>query len=166
VEKVAFQNADMDSILTDPELVRDFVRQTGVYFIVPTFGNLHGLYLMGGSENIGSLIGRFNGTMSFPVEWFVVTDLYNSVKNIARIITSVPLVVHGTHPVSYDLFQRAIKLGIRNININRNARDEYTKFLAENAGKLELTVLKERGVAIYTALIKRLMDFFGSLHKA
>jgi hypothetical protein len=61
-------------------------------------------------RNIGSLIGRFNGNVSFPVEWFVVADLHNSVENIAGTIPSVPLVVHGTHPVSYELFQHAIKL--------------------------------------------------------
>lgn len=51
--------------------------------------------------------------------------------------------------------------------MNRTVRDEYTKFVAENAGKLELTVLKVRAVEIYTESIKRVMkDVFDSAGKA
>ena len=50
--------------------------------------------------------------------------------------------------------------------MNRTARDDYTKFVAENAGKLELTVLKVRAVEIHTASIKRVMrDVFDSAGK-
>lgn len=43
------------------------------------------------------------------------------------------------------------------INLNKTVRDEYTSFMAENAGKLELTVLKVRAVEIYAESISRAM---------
>lgn len=64
------------------------------------------------------------------------------------------------------LFRKAIDTGARKININRNARDEYTKFVAENAGRLELTALKEQSVAIYQKSVESLMDVLGSSGRA
>lgn len=39
---------DMDSILTHPDGARDFVEKTGVQFLAPSFGNIHGNYGAGG----------------------------------------------------------------------------------------------------------------------
>lgn len=75
---------------------------------------------------------------------------------------SVPLALHGTHPVSDDLFLKSVECGVRKINLNRTVRDEYTKFVADNAGKLELTVLKMHAVEIYQKSIERMMVVFGS----
>ena len=83
---------------------------------------------------------------------------------LKRISSTVPhpLVLHGTHPVSDSLFLQAIECGMAKINVNRTVRDEYTRFVAENAGTLELTVLKVRGVEIYTKSVERVMRLFGS----
>jgi fructose-bisphosphate aldolase class II len=78
----------------------------------------------------------------------------------------VPIALHGTHPVSDTLFLKAIEAGVSKINLNRTVRDDYTKFVAENAGRLELTILKARGVDIYTKSVERIMDLFGSSGKA
>ncbi|CAG8930616.1 unnamed protein product [Penicillium salamii] len=136
----------LEEILTDPQHAADFTQRTGVHFLAPSFGNIHGPYPEGGSEKYWQL-GRF--------------------KSIADAIgPSVPLVIHGTHPVPDWLFRKAIDAGARKININRNARDEYTKFVAENAGRLELTALKEQSVAIYQKSVEELMDVLGSAGKA
>jgi len=79
---------------------------------------------------------------------------------------SVPLALHGTHPVSDELFLKSVECGIRKINMNRTVRDEYTRFVAENAGKLELTSLKVQGVEVYTKSIERMMDVLKSSGKA
>ena len=92
-----------------------------------------------------------------------------SLRSIAETIDSrnkVPLVLHGTHPVSDELFQTAISCGVSKINLNRTVRDAYTKFVAEKAGTLELTVLKEQGVELYSQQIERMMDVLGSAGKA
>jgi len=52
------------------------------------------------------------------------------------------------------------------INLNRTVRDAYTRFVAEKAGTLELTVLKEQGVELYAQQIERMMDVLGSAGKA
>ena len=41
---------DMESILTQPGTARDFVKNTGVQFLAPAFGNVHGKYGFGGPE--------------------------------------------------------------------------------------------------------------------
>lgn len=42
-------------ILTDPSYAREFVDKTGVDFIAPAFGNLHGIYGEGGPEALWNL---------------------------------------------------------------------------------------------------------------
>ncbi|GKZ29744.1 hypothetical protein AbraIFM66950_006371 [Aspergillus brasiliensis] len=136
----------LEEILTDPQHAADFTQRTGVHFLAPSFGNIHGPYPEGGSEKYWQL---------------------DRLKSIADAIgPSVPLVIHGTHPVPDWLFRKAIDTGARKININRNARDEYTKFVAENAGRLELTTLKEQSVAIYQKSVESLMDVLGSSGRA
>jgi fructose-bisphosphate aldolase class II len=89
--------------------------------------------------------------------------LTSSLAAIGELVSrSTPLALHGTHPVSDDLFQRTIPLGVRKINLNRTVRDDYTEFVAENAGSLELTVLKVQGVEIYAKSVERMMDVLGS----
>ena len=83
--------------------------------------------------------------------------------DVHRAIPQVPLVLHGTHGVSDELFRETRKYGILKINMNRTVRDDYTEFVAQNAGKLELTTLKTRGVEIYAKSIERVMrDVLGS----
>lgn len=64
--------------------------------------------------------------------------------------------------MSDELFQKTIECGMRKINLNRTVRDDYTKFIAENAGLLELTTLKVQGVEIYAKSMERMMDVLGS----
>lgn len=78
----------------------------------------------------------------------------------------IPLVLHGTHGVSDELFLATIPRGVHKINLNRTVRDDYTKFVAENAGRLELTVLKMQAVDVYAKSIMRMMDVLGSSGKA
>lgn len=78
----------------------------------------------------------------------------------------MPLVLHGTTGVSDALFQETIKRGVHKINLNRTVRDDYSKFVAENAGRLELTSLKEQAVEVYAKSIMRMMDVLGSSGRA
>lgn len=73
--------------------------------------------------------------------------------------------LHGTHPVTDELFLKTLPCGVRKINLNRTVRDDYTQFVAEKSGSLELTVLSEQGVEIYSKSIERMMDVFGSSGK-
>lgn len=87
--------------------------------------------------------------------------------DIHKAIPDTPLVLHGTHGVSDDQFRDMRKHGMIKINVNRTVRDEYTQFVADNAGKLELTVLKMKAVEVYQKSIERVMkDVFYSAGKA
>lgn len=37
-------NVDMETILTQPDMAKEFVKETGVQFLAPAFGNIHGAY--------------------------------------------------------------------------------------------------------------------------
>jgi fructose-bisphosphate aldolase class II len=79
----------------------------------------------------------------------------------------VPLVLHGTHPLSDDMVRISMGKGMRKINQNRNVRNRYMKYLEGNSGKEELTVLQTRGVEIYSEEIERVMvEVFDSAGKA
>ncbi|CAH0019837.1 unnamed protein product [Clonostachys rhizophaga] len=41
---------DLESVFTDPDLAANFVKKTGVHFLAPSFGNVHGPYPPGGAE--------------------------------------------------------------------------------------------------------------------
>lgn len=137
---------DMESILTKPQDAEMFVRETGVHFLAPSFGNVHGAYGPGGAEK----------------SW----DLDRLLDIHEALPPTLPLVLHGTHPVSDELFLKAMERGVRKINLNRTVRDEYSKFVAQKAGTLELTNLKKQGVEIYTKSIERMMDLIGSSGRA
>ncbi|KAK6194184.1 hypothetical protein LQW54_011687 [Pestalotiopsis sp. IQ-011] len=123
---------DLDAIMTQPDGAEDFVRRMGVQFLAPAFGNIHGHYGPAGPEKYWNL-------------------------SLPRRDPSIPLVLHGTSGVSNELFHTARKHGMVKINLNKTVRDEYTNFVAENAGKLGLTVLKVKAVEIYAESISRAM---------
>ncbi|KAE8325991.1 ketose-bisphosphate aldolase [Aspergillus sergii] len=137
-------NVDLGTIFTKPEDARQFMEETGADFLAPSFGNIHGGYGPGGAEKSWDL----------PL-----------LRKIAKTVEQ-PLVLHGTHPVEDELFLKAIDCGVSKINVNRTVRDDYTKFVAENAGKLELTVLKALAVDVYSKSVQHVMDLFGSSGKA
>ncbi|KAF2972625.1 hypothetical protein GQX73_g882 [Xylaria multiplex] len=139
-------NVDLDAIMTQPGEVHDFVQRTGAQFMAPSFGNIHGHYGPRGPEKVWNI----------PL-----------LGNIHKAVPNVPLVLHGTHQVSDELFKKARQQGIVKINLNRTVRDEYTDFIARNSSKLELTELKMKGVEVYTKSIQRAMtDFLHSAGKA
>ncbi|KAH6951262.1 fructose-bisphosphate aldolase, partial [Ilyonectria sp. MPI-CAGE-AT-0026] len=129
-------SVDMDTILTQPDSVREFVAETGVQFLAPSFGNIHGNYGPGGPE----------------ASWHLPL-----LMEIHETLPTTPLVLHGTHGVSDELFRVSRKHGMTKINLNRTVRDEYTDFVAKNAGTLELTELKTRAVEQYQVSIMRVM---------
>ncbi|KAB8221586.1 ketose-bisphosphate aldolase [Aspergillus novoparasiticus] len=134
-------NVDLGTVFTKPEDAKRFMEDTGADFLAPSFGNIHGGYGPGGAEK----------------SW----DLSLISKTVEQ-----PLVLHGTHPVEDKLFLKAIDCGVSKINVNKTVRDDYTKFVAENAAKLELTVLKVQAVDVYSKSVQRVMDLFGSSGKA
>lgn len=46
---------DLDTILTEPKAAKDFVEETGVQFLAPSFGNIHGNYGPSGPQKYWKL---------------------------------------------------------------------------------------------------------------
>ncbi|KAF2109636.1 fructose-bisphosphate aldolase [Lophiotrema nucula] len=138
---------DLESVWTDPEKAKRFVQETGVHFLAPSFGNVHGPYPAGGAEK----------------HWQIdrLSKIHEALGD------ETPLVLHGTHPLSDDMVRVGMKHGMVKINENRSVRNGYHDFLTANAGKIELTAMQEKGVEIYSQGIERFMiEVFRSAGKA
>ncbi|KAH9985275.1 fructose-bisphosphate aldolase [Xylariaceae sp. FL0662B] len=129
-------HVDLETIMTQPDQAATFVTRTGIQFLAPSFGNVHGSYGPAGPEAVWRL----------PL-----------LANIHKMVPKVPLVLHGTSGVTHQLFKAARNAGIVKINLNRTVRDDYTRYVAENAGKLELTTLKMKATEVYMQSIQRAM---------
>ena len=133
----------MDQLLTDPEQAADFVRQTQLDALAIAIGTSHGAYKFT-REPTGDIlaIGR--------------------IQEINRRLPNTHLVMHGSSSVPQDLLatinqyggrmkqtygvpvaeiQKAIKFGVRKINIDTDIRMAMTgavrKFLHENPDKFD-----------------------------
>lgn len=94
-----------DEYMTNPEQVKDFVQRTGVDTLAVSVGTLH---------------GRFEGREKIDLA---------RVKKIHQAIPGVPLVLHGASGSSADDVRKAIKSGIRIVNIDTDIRIAFTKTL-------------------------------------
>ncbi|KAK9449717.1 ketose-bisphosphate aldolase [Limtongia smithiae] len=118
---------DMEALYTEPELAADFVARTGVHFLAPSFGNVHGPYPPGGPEKYWQL------------------DRVAKIKELSP--PSVRLVLHGTNPIFVPLIESVISNGVRKVNMNKNLYVKYRKFMADNIEQMEMTKLQDGAVA-------------------
>ncbi|CAI0653064.1 unnamed protein product, partial [Colletotrichum noveboracense] len=119
----------------------------GVYFLTPSFSNIHGPYPPGGAEK----------------HW----QLDRLEKIHEALGEATPLVLHGTHPLSDEMVKVGMAKGMVKVNQNRNVRNGYHKYLEENCSKVELTTLQAQGVEEYSKGVERLMvEVLGSSGRA
>lgn len=94
--------------LTTPELASDYIKQTGVDFLAPAVGNIHGM----------------------------VKNAPNPRLDIERIIKlkalGTPLVLHGGSGITASDFIEAIKAGISIVHINTELRVAYRNGLRKS----------------------------------
>ncbi|KAK9362932.1 ketose-bisphosphate aldolase [Lipomyces starkeyi] len=136
---------DMETLYTEPELAAEFIDGTGVHFLAPSIGNVHGPYPPGGPEKYWQL---------------------DRLEMIKKLSPSSILVLHGAYPIIDDLMKKTIELGIRKVNLNKNLHDCYLEFLGKNVGKLEMTQLQEKSIAAWTEEAERSIKLLGSDGKA
>ncbi|MDD2554545.1 MAG: class II fructose-1,6-bisphosphate aldolase, partial [Desulfotomaculaceae bacterium] len=94
--------SERDALLTDPEEVATFVRETGVDSLAVAIGTAHGQY-----KGIPEL--------DFP-----------RLKKIKSMV-NIPIVLHGSSGVPDDAIREAIRLGVRKVNIDTNIREAFTQ---------------------------------------
>ncbi|KAH7226853.1 ketose-bisphosphate aldolase [Fusarium oxysporum] len=135
--------ADLEGALTTAEQVEDFIA-TGIDFLAPAFGNVHGEY------------GKRGPVLEF--------DRLEMIRS--RVNGRVRVVLHGTNDFPEDIMKACIKGGVSKVNVNKLVLDDYLIHIKEQASKLNLTALMEEGVEKAQKLTEWQMDVCGSTGKA
>ncbi|KAI5821198.1 fructose-bisphosphate aldolase [Pyronema omphalodes] len=135
-----------DGKMTDPMEAAEFVKNTGVHFLAPGFGNVHGGYPIGGPERCWNL---------------------ERLREIGNLLPEgVEMVLHGTTPAGDELIKDVIRTGVRKINMNGMVRKGYVDAMRENVGASEMKWQQE-AVRAYAEDVGRVMrEVLGSAGKA
>ncbi|KAK4560360.1 hypothetical protein LTR86_005556 [Recurvomyces mirabilis] len=116
--------ADLSGLLTTPEEVDEFI-DTGVDFLAPAFGNVHGEY----------------GKRGPQLEYDRLDSIYASCKK-----RNIRVVLHGTNDFPEEVMSKCIKGGVSKINVNKLVLDDYNDYLQASASNTSITKLMEEGV--------------------
>ncbi|KAM3497819.1 hypothetical protein MY10362_008841 [Beauveria mimosiformis] len=126
---------DLEGALTTEEQVEGFVG-TGIDFLAPAFGNIHGEYGPRGPE------------LQF--------DRLKMIRD--KVDGRVRVVLHRTNDFPQDIMQRCISGGVSKINVNKLVLDDYLIHLKTKAPMLNLTTSMEQGVTAVRGLMEWQMD--------
>ena len=133
--------SEKDALFTDPDEASVFVKETGVDALAVAIGTAH---------------GQYKGEPKLDFE---------RLEKIARKV-SCPLVLHGSSGVSDESIRKAIKLGIRKVNIDTNIRESFVGTIREflNAHPNEIDPRKVLAPAQRkaTEVIREKIRIFGS----
>lgn len=136
---------DRDALFTNPEEAREFVERTGVDALAVAIGTAHGQY------------------KGVPELDFARLEKIRSLVNI-------PIVLHGSSGVPDEAISKAIKLGVRKVNIDTNIREAFVQASRDvlNKDAKEIDPRKMLGPAreAATAIIREKIRLFGSSGKA
>ncbi|OJD34544.1 fructose-bisphosphate aldolase [Diplodia corticola] len=135
--------ADLAAVLTTPDDADDFVA-TGIDWLAPAFGNVHGNY----------------GPRGIRLEY----DRLDAINR--RVGDRVKLVLHGADPFTQDIFRTCIGHGVSKININKVLNNPYVDAWKEGAGKKPLTSIIEEGTLAMQKAVESCIDMLGSAGKA
>jgi len=135
--------ADLEGLLTTPQESQEFV-DTGIDWLAPAFGNVHGSY----------------GPRGIQLEYERLGSINDAVGKKVR------LVLHGADPFTKEIFQKCIGNGVSKVNINKVMNNEYLKVQKEMAGKGPITGVIEEGTDKMQEAVQRCIDMLGSAGKA
>lgn len=134
---------DLEGALTTAEQVEDFIA-TGIDFLAPAFGNVHGDY----------------GSKGPQLEY----DRLQMIRE--KVAGRVKLVVHGTNDWEEEVTQKCVAGGCVKVNVNKLVLLDYLEHLKKNAPTKGLTALMEEGTKEVQRLTEWAMDVCGSSGKA
>ncbi len=136
---------EKDAFFTKPEEAKEFVERTGVDALAVAIGTAHGQY-----KGIPEL--------DFP--------RLEKIRSMIR----VPIVLHGSSGVPDDAIEKAIKIGVRKVNIDTNIREAFVQACRDvlNKDSKEIDPRKVLGPAreAATEIIREKIRLFGSSGKA
>ncbi|KAF3769749.1 aldolase [Cryphonectria parasitica EP155] len=135
--------ADLEGALTTSEQVEDFIA-TGIDFLAPAFGNVHGDY----------------GPKGPNLEY----DRLQMIRE--KVAGRVRLVVHGTNDWPEEVTKKCVAGGCVKVNVNKLVLLDYNNYLKSNAPTKPLTTLMEEGTKEIQRLTEWALDVCGSTGKA
>lgn len=137
--------SEMQGILTTPEQAEELVA-TGIQWIAPAFGNVHGKY----------------GPKGPQLEYERLKGL------VAAVGDRVRFVLHGAGAEWFneELFQAVIKCGVAKANINDIVNDAYIKMQMDKSPSASLTKFLEDVTLAMQKKVELCMDWLGSTNKA
>lgn len=124
--------ADLEGTLTTGDQVEDFIA-TGIDFLAPAFGNVHGEY----------------GARGPILEYDRLAMIRKKANDRVRIV------LHGTNDFPEDVMKSCIQGGCSKINVNKLVLDDYLKYIKAKAHTTNLITLMEDG----TKKIQKLMEW-------
>ncbi|KAI9685105.1 MAG: hypothetical protein M1820_010841 [Bogoriella megaspora] len=134
---------DLEGLLTTPEESEEFV-ETGIDWLAPAFGNVHGNY----------------GPRGIQLEYDRLDAICRKVGDRVRIV------LHGADPFSPEIFQKCVGHGISKININKPLNVPCQKVWQEKAGKAPFTSVIEEATLAMQRSVEGVIDKIGSAGKA
>lgn len=135
--------SSLEGALTTPDQVEDFIA-TGIDFLAPAFGNVHGDY------------GKKGPVLEY--------DRLEMIRQ--KVGGRVRLVVHGTNDWPEELTKKCVAGGCVKVNVNKLVLLDYLNYLKSNAPSKNLTTLMEEGTHEIQKLTEWAIDVCGSTGKA
>jgi len=136
---------DLKSKMTDPKEALNFVKETGIDALAISIGNAHGIYATGPKLD------------------------FKRLKDIKKLI-KVPIVLHGGSGIPNCDIKKAIKEGMRKININTEIRMAFSGSLRQVLDKNPDEVVPAKIFPPVIHSVKRVVQekikLFGSVGKA
>ncbi|GAM84890.1 hypothetical protein ANO11243_028920 [Dothideomycetidae sp. 11243] len=128
--------AELEGMMTTAEEVDDFIA-TGIDFLAPAFGNVHGDYH--GVENIHLDYERLDGIRE-------------------KVADRVQIVLHGTNEFVPEILDKCIDRGVTRINVNKLVLSDYFDYVTKETGKVPQTTLIEQGTHLIQKQCEGWMD--------
>jgi fructose-bisphosphate aldolase class II len=156
----------MDQLLTDPEQAADFVKRTQLDALAIAIGTSHGAYKFTRKPTGDILaierIKEINRRL--PNTHLVMHGSSSVPQDLLAIINQFGGMMKETYGVPVEEIQKAIKFGVRKINIDTDIRLAMTgavrKFLAENPDKFDAREwLKPARAAAQAICKQRYLEF-------
>lgn len=135
--------ADLEGLLTTPEESIEFV-DTGITWLAPAFGNVHGSYGPRGIRLEYDRLQRINETVGKQVR----------------------LVLHGADAFTKEIFNKCIEYGVSKVNVNKVMNAEYLRVQAGGGGKGPITKVHEDVTDAMQKAVEDIMDLLESTDKA
>lgn len=137
--------AELEGVITTEDVAREFL-DTGIDFLAPAFGNVHGEYGPKGPRP------------------FLQLDRLQQVFEVTK--GKAELVLHGSGGFTEDIYRDCVERGVTKINVNVQLIEPWSAMMRARTEFVPLTSVIENSISTFQKEVERLMDMVGSTGKA